>query len=57
MKNDCTNGGFNLEPVITTMVKGRLESGDGKLVCPGNNASGHARVDYKIAIQYNDTAR
>lgn len=56
IKNDCISGGFNLEPVIATMVEGQVKSGDGKLVCHGNNASGHARVDYKIAIQYINTA-
>jgi hypothetical protein len=53
MKNDCINGGFDLDPVIAKMVKGRLESGDGELTCPGNNSSGHARICYSIAIQYN----
>jgi len=57
MRNDCTKGGFDLEPVIAMMVKNRLESGDGELTCPGNNASGHARISYKVAIQYNDTDR
>jgi hypothetical protein len=56
MKNDCTNGGFNLEPVITTMVKGRLKSRDGELACHGDNAPGHTRIGYNVAIQYNDTA-
>lgn len=53
LKHDCVEGGFDLEPVITTMVRGRRESDSGEIVCPGNNAAGHTRVDYKIAIQYN----
>jgi hypothetical protein len=57
MRNDCINGGFDLEPVISRMVKGSSKSGDGELTCPGNNASGHTRINYKVAIQYNDTSR
>lgn len=52
IRHDCINGGFNLEPVITTMMRGRLESSKGELVCPGNDSSCHARIDYKITIQY-----
>ncbi len=57
MKQDCIDGGFDLEPIITTIAKGRLGSGNGELVCPGNDSSCHARIDYKITIQYNDTSR
>ncbi|MBI4685956.1 MAG: hypothetical protein HY755_12290 [Nitrospirae bacterium] len=57
MKHDCTNGGFDLESVIAKMVKGRLKSKNGELACQGNNASGHTRIDYKVNIQYNNTAR
>ena len=53
MKHDCVDGGFNLEPVITTMMSSRLESENGELVCHGNNSSGHTRIDYRIAIHYN----
>ncbi len=52
VKHDCMGGGFDLDPVVTGMMKDHLESGKGELVCPGNNASGHARVDYTISIQY-----
>jgi hypothetical protein len=57
MKNDCLNGGFDLAPVIATMVKGCSESKNGELTCPGNNASGHTRINYNVAIHYNDTPR
>lgn len=52
MRNDCIDGGYNLEPVITSMTRGRLETGSGELVCPGDNPSAHARINYSIAIQY-----
>lgn len=57
MKHDCIDGGFNLEPTITTMVKGHAKSGKGELTCAGNDSSGHTRIDYKIDIQYNKTSR
>lgn len=53
MGERCVSGGFDFEPIIHTMVKGRVESAKGELLCPGNDASGHRRVDYAIAIQYN----
>ncbi|GAB4490172.1 MAG: hypothetical protein OHK006_22700 [Thermodesulfovibrionales bacterium] len=53
MRQDCTNGGFNLEPVIAAMIGKRLKTGDGELSCAGNNALGHARVNYRIDIAYN----
>ncbi|MEW5744200.1 MAG: hypothetical protein AB1805_01990 [Nitrospirota bacterium] len=52
MEDKCIDGGFNLEPVIYTMVKGHQESANGELACPGNDASGHRRIDYRIAIKY-----
>lgn len=57
MRPDCVDGGFNLESVITTMVKGHLKSGNGELICPGHDSSGYARIDYRIAIKYNNTSR
>lgn len=52
MEDSCTNGGFNLEPIIYTMIKGRQEAAKGELACTGNESSGHRRIDYKIAILY-----
>lgn len=56
MKRDCIDGGFNLESVIAEMMKGRLKSGKGELVCAGKDSSGHARIDYKISIKYKDAS-
>jgi hypothetical protein len=52
MGDKCIDGGFDLEPIIRTMVKGRLKSANGELVCRGSGSSGHRRIDYKIVIQY-----
>ncbi len=57
MKRDCIDGGFNLESVISKMMKDCLKSGKGELVCAGKDSPGHARIDYKISIKYNKTSR
>lgn len=57
MKRDCIDGGFNLESVIAEMMKDRLKSGKGELVCAGKDFPGHARIGYKISIKYNKTSR
>ncbi|MEW5746280.1 MAG: hypothetical protein AB1805_12685 [Nitrospirota bacterium] len=57
MRNDCIDGGFDLEPVIHTMVKGRKRSGRGELVCNGNDSAGHAKIDYSVAIEYFEKSR
>jgi hypothetical protein len=36
------------------MVKGHKGSGEGEIVCDGNNlSSDHSNIHYKINIQYN----
>lgn len=52
MADSCTEGGFDFEAIIYSMVRGHLESGKGELSCAGSNSSGHRRVGYTIAIQY-----
>lgn len=52
MADSCTHGGFDLEPVIYTMVKGLQKSSNGELSCTGSDSHGHRRINYKIAIQY-----
>lgn len=54
MKHGCVHGGFDLEPVIRTMLKGHKTSSKGELVCHGDDRT---RIDYKIAIQYNIAAQ
>ena len=57
MIRDCANGGFDLTPIITRMVKGLKKTGKGKLVCKGKNdglAADHASITYEIAIRYNN---
>jgi hypothetical protein len=54
LSKGCLDGGFDLNPVITMMIRGHKESGKGEIVCDGNNiASDYSNIHYKINIQYN----
>ena len=54
LSKGCLDGGFDLNPVITMMIRGHKESGKGEIVCDGNNIpSDHSNIHYKINIQYN----
>ena len=56
----CVDGGFDLAPVIRSMVKNRKKVGRGKLVCNGKTdtrTSDHASVEYEITIQYGRKSR
>ena len=53
MTDSCMDGGFDLEPIIYSMVRGLQKSARGELFCTGSDSAGHRRIDYNIAIQYN----
>jgi hypothetical protein len=56
MRDECTNGGFDLTPVVTSLVKNRKKSIKGKIVCNGKSETlrfGHASIAYEVSIQYN----
>jgi hypothetical protein len=56
MREECTNGGFNLAPVVAGLVKNRKKTVKGKLFCNGKNEAvspGHASIAYEVSIQYN----
>lgn len=60
MIKDCVDGGFDLTPVITTMIKGHKKSAKGKLVCCGKTdvpSPDHASISYDIEIHYNKKTR
>ena len=56
MINGCTDGGFDLSPVIKEMVKKHNKLKKGTLFCKGKSAdltSDHAHIDYEITIKFN----
>ena len=51
---DCS-GEFNLDKIISLMVRKRTLSSEGELDCRENGtASSHINVSYKVTIQYNN---
>src|SRR5512146_1788555 len=52
MHDGCTNGGYDLAPVVAAMVKDRKKSARGKIFCHGTNDSvGHASIAYEVNIK------
>lgn len=55
MREECTNGGFDLTPVVAGLVKSHKKAVKGKIVCSGKNESlhtGHASIAYEVSVQY-----
>jgi len=60
MREECTDGGFDLAPVVAGLVKKNKKSVSGKIVCSGKNEDlrqGHASIAYEVSIQYNKTSK
>jgi len=60
MREECTNGGFDLTPAVTSLIRSRKTSGSGKIVCNGKSDSlrnGHASIAYEITVQYTKQAK
>jgi hypothetical protein len=55
MVRGCDNGGFDLNPIISKLIKQRKKTAKGEMVCKGkvdNKSSGHAHISYKISLSY-----
>ena len=53
---ECVNGGFDMAPPLTRLIKGRKTRGKGKLTCRGKGtalSSDHSSISYEIKIKYN----
>ena len=60
VRDECTNGGFDLAPVVAGLVKHKKKSVSGKIVCSGKNEDlrqGHASIAYEVSVQYNKQAK
>jgi hypothetical protein len=56
MISGCTDGGFDLTPIITEMVKKHQKLRKGTLACRGKSAdlaADHANIAYEVAIKFN----
>ncbi len=53
MHDGCTDGGYDLAPVVAGMVKSGKKSAKGKMYCRGTHDTfGHASISYEVTIQY-----
>ncbi|OGW40311.1 MAG: hypothetical protein A2X58_13575 [Nitrospirae bacterium GWC2_56_14] len=60
MRDECTNGGFDLTSAVTALVKSKKKTAKGKISCSGKNenlAAGHASIAYEITIQSDNAKR
>ncbi len=58
MVKGCSDGGFDLTPVVLNMVKSGKKASRGSLKCHGNIdalPSSHASIDYEAVIEYQET--
>jgi hypothetical protein len=54
VQDGCTDGGYDLAPVVARLAKSRKKSTTGKIFCHGTNDTfGHASIAYEVNIQYN----
>ncbi len=54
MREECTDGGFDLTPVVAGLVKNHKKSVKGTIACNGKSeALGHASIAYEVSIEYN----
>ena len=53
LNKECVDGGFDLTPIITGMIRNRREAAAGNLSCEGDGPSAdHSTIAYEVAIQY-----
>jgi hypothetical protein len=54
LSKGCLDGGFDLDQVITMMIKSNKDSEEGELMCDSSNlSSDHSHIHYKVNIKYN----
>jgi hypothetical protein len=54
-REECTEGGFDLMPVVVGLVKNRKKSVKGKIFCHGKSEAlrfGHSSIAYEVSVQY-----
>jgi hypothetical protein len=59
-REECTNGGFDLAPVVASLVKNRKKSVKGNISCRGKSESlrfGHASIAYEVSVEYNKRSK
>ena len=60
VREECSNGGFDLTPIVSSLVKTRKKVVTGKIVCNGKSDSlrtGHASIAYEVSVEYSKPAK
>jgi len=60
MREECTNGGFDLTGVVDDLVKSRKKSAKGNIMCRGKSETlrhGHASISYEVSVEYDKQAK
>ena len=52
LSKGCIDGGFDLNQVITAMIRNHRETTKGDLSCEGGPSLEHSAIVYEVAIQY-----
>lgn len=52
LSKGCIDGGFDLNQVITAMIRNRRETTKGDLSCEGGPSPEHSAIVYEVAIEY-----
>ena len=53
LSDDCVNGGFDMNGIITSMIRNHSEASKGELACDDNGPRpDHSNIVYEVAIQY-----
>jgi hypothetical protein len=54
LSEGCRDGGFDLDQVITMMIRNHKDSGEGELMCESSSlSSDHSHIHYRVNIKYN----
>ncbi len=54
LSEGCRDSGFDLNQVITVMIRSHKDLGEGGLMCDSSNlSSDHSHIHYKVNILYN----
>lgn len=60
MREECTNGGFDLTPVVKGLVKSKKKTVKGNILCRGKSSTlrhGHASISYEVDVEYDKASR
>ncbi len=60
MREECTNGGFDLTSVVAGLVKNHKKSVKGNIFCHGKSETlrfGHASIAYEVSVEYNKAVK